>query len=438
MSFEWTANSTQSQRGRRLLDKLGDEAGDWLTMSLDPYHDYSYNVAGLPDDRCQASVVRCQTSLHDITKPTTVTTGLWDCYILTLPFGGTVLAQNQSVNMYSSGGHHISYIAGGGSLSGNFSTITVIRVPAGEAWYGPAASADTYDNNIAINCFDGISDYIPARFIGGGFEVHNVTPELYKGGTFVHFDNGCDHDIVTAVASGDNGTTYGSVNTKVYRGPPPTSVIAAKHPSSKTWAASEGCYVRIPLVLDSMEYKQSLCGQGFLLTPPSGTNSLAFLTYAPNQGVAGTQHWRPIGSGIVLSAFTGLSPETVLTLNTRLFVETAPTINSAELALSSPAAPFDPQVLELYRNTSCMLPGAVPVGMNPKGEFWGMVVKTLGQAGEMLTPLVASIPVYGQAAAPLMSVASTALKSKGSKMVEQAKAKAAKPAVKPSPSAKKK
>ncbi len=418
--IRWTANSKPIQ-GRRLLDKLDDDAQAWLTMALDPFHDYSYNVAGLPDDRCQASVVRCQKNLKTITKPAYIASELWDCYIVSLPFGGSFSANNCEVN--STGAHFTVKGAVPDSAVGSFSTITVICVPSGTPWYGVGTDPNAYDDTIIINAMDSIDPAVPARFIGGGYEVTNVTPELYKGGTYTYFDNGSDHDIISAVASPDNGGTWGGVNTKLYRGPPPNASVAAKHPSSVTWNASEGCYARIPLVLDDMAYRVDVAGQLWAFLPPSGSTSLALQPAALFNGVAGSQKYRTIGTGCTVSCFTGLSAQTSLTLTSRLFVETAPTILSDELALASPSASFDSQVLELYRNTACNLPGAVPVGMNPKGEFWGMVVKAIGMAGSALVPLVSSIPVYGAALGPGLGIASTVLQKQGQKMVEKAQAK---------------
>jgi hypothetical protein len=130
--------------------------------------------------------------------------------------------------------------------------------------------------------------------------------------------------------------------------------------------------------------------------------------------------------------FSGLSQETVLTLDIRWFTEVAPTsANTAMLSMCSPSAHYDPRALECYTNCLLTLPPGVPVGMNEKGDFWRMAVKAAKKATEIASPFMA---VLGPEAAALTAAAETGL-TVVDNVLNKRKPATKKPAARPRPKA---
>jgi hypothetical protein len=97
--------------------------------------------------------------------------------------------------------------------------------------------------------------------------------------------------------------------------------------------------------------------------------------------------------------FTGLGPETVLTLDIRFIVEIAPTPNNQTLiSLASPSAAFDPIALEMYTKAVAELPPGVMVKFNGSGKWWEIVKNVLSKA----SPLVANMGPYGAIASKVI------------------------------------
>jgi hypothetical protein len=152
-------------------------------------------------------------------------------------------------------------------------------------------------------------------------------------------------------------------------------------------------------------------------------------------GVAGLPFLPPQVAGLTLSRnsykaaalstvgayFTGLSEETVLTLDVRFFVELRPTPSNPTLvSLSSPTANFDREALDLYYETRQHLPVGVPVSMNEAGDWGRMAAGRISQAARVVSPMLSMISpaagavvATGGALAGQVQKAIPASKSKG-------------------------
>ncbi len=104
------------------------------------------------------------------------------------------------------------------------------------------------------------------------------------------------------------------------------------------------------------------------------------------------------------------------------------------------ASAYDPHALELYGRIAPQIPVGVPRDMNPAGEFFGNILKTLGsvlQAGSGLlplaAPLLAATPLapaapFLPAAAAIGAAAGTGAKAIGGVLTAKSKKKPQRPA----------
>jgi hypothetical protein len=202
----------------------------------------------------------------------------------------------------------------------------------------------------------------------------------------------------------DGTTDNGLVVATVCKGLPGKGSEAAVNPVAKTWEAADGCYVPFRIETGDNHYQVQTAKQ-LVLTGVNNPECLAtaFIISASNGAV-------PLGpirkANIEPSCayFTGLHPDSVLSVSSIIVVESAPVTDSSELSLVSMAAPYDPEVLAIYRNAICRLPPGVPVSMNPEGEFWKMVLKVIVEVAPVVAPLLSLAPVVG----PGLSLAASA------------------------------
>jgi hypothetical protein len=403
-------------------------------MALDPFHDYDYAVAGLPDELCEPSVVRVVKKQSVISKPAAFPAGNWDVYFVVLPFLTQVSMTNASGFNLLSSTDPASVYGSDGSYSGNFGTVTAICVPSGTPWYGDQINSLTY-NCWAYNVFHSFhpsDSSIPSRLIGGGFEVHNTTAEMYKQGTVTVADFATSKTSTLIKYRQLTASKVGVGVPDIYRAPPAYLSGLYSAQNARSWDAADGLYSRIPVSVEN-PYRTALSGPGVLFDAQGAANGS---TTAPALNMSCSADGDPLiipaymsaCCGMTLAAFTGLSDVTTLSLSSVMFVESCPTLDSSELALATPSAGFDPMALELYKNAACSLPPGVPVGLNPKGEWWAMAVKTLGEALKFAAGPLAAVPGYGAvlsagatAAGALADVTSKHISSKAKSTKETAK-----------------
>jgi len=237
------------------------------------------------------------------------------------------------------------------------------------------------------------------RLIAGGFEVHNDTPSLTKGGNVCVYSMPNDHIKRQVVVRGSLANGLGT--TSVMRTPPTSPTEAALLGDARNWEAAEGCYVPIRLHLEddtsfhpyetdilSMRYNDeplALSGTWF-----STALSATFDTEEPSKAYASYNDipWRKAPIETTGAYFSGLDETTVLTLDLRFIVEIAPThANTAMVSMASPSAPYDPKALACYTNCQMSLPPGVPVRFNDKGKWWQMVLKAVNAIDTIATPL---------------------------------------------------
>lgn len=361
----------------------------WLTACLDPFHDFQYDLEGLPDEKSAPSVIQLHNQTYELSAPAAAA-GNWDASIIYTGISngiGTALNveaahATQAIHVYDHAG--LSTGADVGSL-----TIRATTAGADLLIGSPVLAGST-----AVCLGDCVTTAASAyRVIGVAVEVTNTTADIYKQGSVTVAmlpDSSSDNGTISYVDS--NGVPWGVVNHQSDK--LATFCLTASQlrtvPGSNTWAAREGVYMiprmsRVPRALSSLtvssrvpvfEEYQTGGFRGYSHPTPDG--NFTDVTVIPRITASAVAGFTPMQA-----IFTGLSQESTLTINFRTIVEYFPPINSDLLPLSHPSAPFDPLAFEVYSRIVSAAPYAVPVNQNAAGDYFRKilaVLRTLGPA----------------------------------------------------------
>lgn len=365
--------------------KISPDGREWLTLALDPFHDYNRQVAGYPDADASQTVVSCY---QYQTEVTTLGAGNWDCHI----YNGCVSkADDLSVlnlagwkgqqepnpvqqTMWKHGPLVIEKLATSG---GNFSP----QIPV-----GPAPNVTTLPALDNTDLCAGIT-----RIIGMGFEIHNTTADMYKQGTITCYRMPQMGSQFQMRGLNSATTVVTPIVGEMRRLRPSTVANANLLKGTRTWNAAEGAYCTV--LQNSVHNPLAQLSSGQVLytsdpNPGADTTVLASQwdltgaaaaypnctssTFDPNQLI-------PFDTtGVFL---TGLSKETTLTVKLKVYVERAPTWSEPNLAvLASPSAAYDVRALELYAYAVNRLPPGVKVSENGFGDWWRAVLSIIKNA----------------------------------------------------------
>jgi hypothetical protein len=351
---------------------LTQAGAQWLTVALDVFHDTSVPLEGYPDADSGHSQILVEKSTANVSCPGAAA---WDCNVFTLPeasynaanYGCSLAADTHAMTFDSTKdstalGTFNIWAADSGELT---------TPSTGKAW------APTNFVGAALPASDDNVTYSRNRVIAAGFEVVNTSAPLNRQGmvtVYRHSQQLHDWDQCL-ITSNDNGpNTRGFPTNYRLNTLPPSSIEAASRlPSSRQWSADQGAYCMGIIGDRENAYHHTTTQPQIFLADPSG---LAAAHGVSNETTAPTNHY---GASCVLSLdtvgayFTNLGADSTLRVNTIRVIERQFPPSNASCTLMTPAAVHDPAALDLYfKIVPHLLPG-VPVGMNPKGEFWRMI-----------------------------------------------------------------
>jgi len=411
--------------------KTSPDAIAWYKTACDPFHDYDVGINGIPDEDGQPSVVQIVPTVVSVTAPANLAPGeTWSAHICTLP-----IAQTTAVKSYTSLNSHGASADGDDNgqagILGTFSIITHGDAVGGERDSSfPNAVTPNYSDTsrefLAVS-IDDVGNSSLKKLIAGGFEVHNDTAELYKQGSVtVYQSSQHDYSMGVTLWRAQTADALRVNSTRACRQPPRTRRAAASLPTSRTWEAAKGCYVPTRLGTGT-EYRAGTYEQfrtryldvvdadgngGYMQTASSGGTNPSVSDY----------HLAHRGSSIETTGayFSGLSPETVLTVTIKMVIESAPTpANPTLLYSASPTPDFDPRILDLYYQTIRHLPPGVEVSFNAKGDWFRMVMSAANAAAPLAIPALGLLGpeamVAGEAALAVGNVALQAMNAKAKK-----------------------
>lgn len=385
---------------------ITSDGKEWLTLALDPFHDYTHQVAGYPDADCSQTVVSCYQYQLDVSAPANAAGGNWDCHVYNMP-----QAESASFPIFTEDAGWTS-LTEDAVTARTFPTgpLTIVSnvsgAPLGVVPVQLPATAETITTLPPIAIRD-ISSGI-SRVIGMGYEITNTTAEIYKQGTLTAYRMPQMANQFQQVVVNNAGTQKATYTGVKQREPPSTVAQANLLRGTLTWAAAEGAYVVCMQnsVTNPLMQEQS---SAILYDPnpsPSGNTTLVrgepYTTVGVTAAVAtiapGVNQIVPFDTtGVFL---TNLSNGSSLTIKLKVYVERAPTYAEPSIAvLASPSAAYDMKVLQLYAAAVPYLPIAVKVNENGLGDWWRAVCSVLktaaGPLGLALNPFVPGAGLVG-------------------------------------------
>jgi len=368
-----------------------------VIAACDPYHDLQIkSLEGWPDLQTSPSVVRCVKS--SITTGPNVVAGVAGSIIIyTMP----IMNLSPTASGIRSNNSFRNLIGGP-----SFNTVNIVK-------YNPA-DTDQYTVAKATNISGSYIDdaYMGSlnRVIGVGFEVHDVTAELYKQGTITAFEVPQSNILMPSVGT-INPVTVGAATseltavgfTQVQKWP--DSLDAAMYlDGTRQWEAKDGVYSVVSF--QSSENPATLSTYSQLLINNSSNTFDTPLTtsyvpcYLGNVDAAnpingfplgiGSTQWIPMDSkGVIIS---GLNVNSQFTITANIFMETFPEVYDPLVTLARPSCEYDPIALEIISRAMKNLPVAVPVAENGLGDWIADVVAEIGPwveaaAGYLMPPL---------------------------------------------------
>jgi len=368
-------------------------------------HDHQLpNLCGWPDLVSASSVIRCVKQSVALAVPSGFTTTTWDAHVVMWPWMQSILGQTQArVN----------------------DVFTVVPTPSnalGGVQVFAASPTQPFDylTSPTIGAINLSIEYTAGsgRILGAGIEVINTTSDLYRQGTTTVWRQ--------EEAKGDDanmGYLAASVvplqlryaNYRMFRAPPPDITSALLYPGTKQWRAADGAYLvqtfttseNPPTFVGYVQPAKMINTLDDVETPNPVPVFNAGGLWVPRPYTVGT--FANVNPAIRLHPlnmtgvyFTGLSPQTTLTMNVNIYYETFP--SAAEkgiLVLAKPSASYDPVALELMSRVNSSLAVGVPSSWNPEGEwFW-----------EIVNDLVDAAPAIGGAFGPIGSMMGKTIKS---------------------------
>lgn len=402
--------------------QITEDGKEWLTLALDPFHDYNKQVAGYPDADASHTVVSCYQYQYDVSAPASAAGGNYDVHIFNAP---VCKADNLSVFTLNPGWKSTTEPAVPIQNVWSHAPLVIETNKSGSGFTPviPAANSPTVTTLPAHKVTDLCAGV--TRVIGMGYEITNTTAEINKQGSITCYRMP-NMSSQYQMRSTNNGVTFvATVVGNMFREPPQTVAQANLLKGTRTWAASEGAYctclqnsVHNPLV--QLESQQILYSS---LSDPLSAQTVVATQYdamgpgaiAPNATAVAFEPNQVMPFDTTGCFLTGLSNATILTVKLKVYVERAPTWADPQLAvLASPSAGYDTRALELYAQVVNHLPPGVKVCENAFGDWWRAVTSILKGAAPMvgmaLNPIFPGAAIVGQGIGKLIGVTDSSVK----------------------------
>jgi hypothetical protein len=432
------ASAQRLSRGEAIMEqavrsrKLSEPGSKAFLAAVDPFHDRPIDgLRGWPDLETGPSVVRHfkqSTTVKAIDEGGAIMIYTWP--ILNDRTCNYVGTRHQNV---------VDTIATAASTDSFIAPLGIYRFTEVQANSGSLPF-----NGVAAQTHAIPATYLSdgnARLIGMGFEVHDVTADIYKQGTLTVFEvpqTTADVENVVIKPLTYGATAVAQTNATVLeldRYPSTLSAIMT-YPSSRQWDCKEGAYVVIPFTGHENPPLSVRYQTPWINTTPSlptdSTDPLALNNTVRAIGRAAAVLNEPLGffpnayapvnsRGVYL---TGLNEKSTFTITTSFYIESFPVQSSELLPLAQPSCPFDPRALALISTVMKQMPVGVPLEDNFSSEwFWEAVQSALPVLGTVASALFPEFsPMIAAAAAGGTSFAARQLGQKPKKKKVQKQA----------------
>lgn len=390
-----TPSTPQINRADRIMKTavstgLLTSAGyDWLKLATDPWHDNKVNnFKGIPDTNLGNSVTMSIVQEHTVSRPAFLAADQnWQMRVSSYPVAKRALVQNAKLvgNKCFVDATPVNY--------------QVAPVVIDFAQSGAFSEFPVTQQSIAISIPD---QYLkgPFKVAGMGIEVCNTTSQLYQQGlasvAVMNQIEDATFPATTFYTPDPNG--YVVYNFQPIRSPPKTLDELILLPNTTQWHAKEGHYSVVqltsidrlgksvvptyPLLMAEDLRGETINGGttnpvytipvcvpqvGYYTMPVAGGNIVNSLIPESNPGVI------PMNSSVAM--YTGLSPQSTLTVRVRFIIERFPNDQELDiLVLATPTAAYDPIAIEIYSRLMRRLPSAVMFKQNANEDYWKSVL----------------------------------------------------------------
>lgn len=349
---------------------LSEDGAKWLTLALDPFHDTSVTVQGFPDGFSGVSQTVVERATLTIQKPA-ATVGAWDAHIAINP---NCVNYAQALGFTKSIGGPITITGGTNTISGH---CDVRRVTAGERTYASSVGfAPAGLETESLPTSNNMIDQCKFRVLSCGVEIVNTTQPLYQSGSVTVYRMPNSVGYAQALSVTDGVHTRGPSVFRQALSPPGTVDEAIRIPGSRQWEARKGAYLTAIFndTENSFTEMTNLPIAYAVQNQSTGVTTGTMVDYCTDvtsqMGISAVTSMDTVGA-----YFSNLSSESTLKVNFVRYIERIfPAFNSESVFMTG-CASHDEKALELYFRMAPLIPSGVEVGMNPKGEYWDIILK---------------------------------------------------------------
>jgi hypothetical protein len=391
-------------RSERLLKTVMERAGlmdtsrGALLVAFDPFHDHDERVTGWPDAVSSPSVVECYKTSFVVTTSQGSTLN-WDCDIVMMPDLVPSFRTNWTNSSNFAGGPSNTWLATSVGSPAVYPSYLTGGVTTYQGVAGAQLTLGTVSSTFAPLPTQTTSG--SGRAFSYGIEIVNDTAPLYQQGTLTVWrqpmpstaDASTQQYAAASTATFGGSTTtsnIGSVSGVITPAPPNNVAEAMLLPGSRQWHAKEGAM--LVNTLNSFEIpaiNNQTCYNLFYEDSPTDVINLG---PAPSSSVQ-LSPFSAVSAGLQYMYFnrtyltpfnmtgaylSGLSPQTALTVNVRVYAEVFPSqLGNVLTPIAQPSAPYDPVCAALYAEIIKGLPPGVMLCENGFGDFFKDVVSKI-------------------------------------------------------------
>lgn len=355
----------------------------------DIFHDKPYSVIGRPSLSTQlqnTTVINAERtfSLDDFPNLKATAPASWDLNVTSLPCFTSFTIEN---------------VDDSGLVINPAALVADYRVGGVTAWAAPAGvptwnAFTVVDPPVTVNSdsffFPNYSytspfnaSYKPVYYevLSAGIELWNTTPDLYKGGSLVRYRVPTQNRKATRYVNLTTpaiGASHPRSEFWCMPSPPNTSSEACFYPDSVVADAKEGSYQMHTLQDQVSDYRMT-GNERMYIGPNSEFSPQLGNAFISASAISSTYDYDCLtvrgDLDMVGTYFTGLTPESKLTLRYRIVVSTVPSGDDPQLLSLAKVSPdANPKLDSLISHVQAdFLPG-VPVSWNPKGEWFKKVL----------------------------------------------------------------
>jgi hypothetical protein len=383
-----------------IFQKLTPEQRAAFTACTDPFHDTSIPLSGMPS----SSSVKQTTMEINLTRTLTASTfgvasGAWDVNIALGP-----LLTSHAVCAVNDYGRHIEYktperaLFFGGLMCWGVAEGNTTFLPSS---FGSPARLDI-DNLLWPQIDTNPNTYISRQqyyVISSAFEVCNVTPNLYIGGSLVRYRVPTQGKLGALYRENPTGVpvqnpTSARTMSTMMPLPPCRVSDALLFPGAHTDNAQAGTYSITTKQGHDAVYRFTDDGQVFFdpIDPPSVAGNTWYSASGFNTSY---DYTTPVVTGnndMVGCYFYGLPFESILQVKLKVYISLIPNPGDGQLLLLAKDSPeYNPKLDQLISHVQHDFPAGVPFNMNPKGEWWKKVMSIGKKVAPSIIPLARDI-----------------------------------------------